>query len=634
MAIAFLTLNGVGLGHLVRATSLCRVLESVGERPVVFSQGILPLDEYGGQPSRFVPTLWKADEATRLRVASDLASFALLSQPAVVVEDTHPNPIRLPSDVRRVLVVRPTTFEYLTGLQQGCIGVFQQVLVADHEESPTWPYTAAETADIQSWAGWEMIGPVYRASTTSEVEAIRHSYGIAEGSKVCVFSMGGGGQQQRTDPDVVAFMSLATRVAEEIHRSDPAARCIFVCGPYFPSEMPIGSGFEVVDSEPNMPALLAAAHGAVIRAGFNTTWECLVAGTPFLPFVGTNYAEPTALRVERLRARDLLGSVGLPMTFWNDERFRTRFRRQAANAVRDCPGSPDPDRFREPMVGRQPDPPNITAASRWAPHPSARRTPSGVTAARRRVGWPRRTVPMAVRIDDVVGLDAPLVWLLAELRTRQLRASLEVIPYLTTLDDSQLDDVDPLGDLLDVSQHGYAHIPRVRDHSARFEFDPSATLPTPKELRDLTWGRAELTGRLPHRFRNGLSPPFDAMPTWLPSAWRDLGGEYVSTVSPRQGSETSLPIVHAGAETWNWAKGVGRKNNEVTAAMRKQHRAAGHVGIVINARCLRSRCERARFIDLLDFWTNRGVTSALLSEISMELQAQRTPAPTIGPAGV
>ena len=54
-------------------------------------------------------------------------------------------------------------------------------------------------------------------------------------------------------------------------------------GPYFPPRIPIPPRFEVVQDEQQMPALLKIAKGAVIRAGFNTTWECLAAGTPFLP---------------------------------------------------------------------------------------------------------------------------------------------------------------------------------------------------------------------------------------------------------------------------------------------------------------------------------------------------------------
>src|SRR4051812_29600816 len=118
MALAILALNGDGLGHLVRTTVVCRALASVGERPVMFSQGTFPLDDAVRFPGTHVPSLWRAEESVRRRVASDLRSITEISAPAVLVEDTHPNPVALPASTRRILLVRPTTFEYLSRLNE------------------------------------------------------------------------------------------------------------------------------------------------------------------------------------------------------------------------------------------------------------------------------------------------------------------------------------------------------------------------------------------------------------------------------------------------------------------------------------------------------------------------------------
>src|SRR5262245_56499609 len=117
MATVFLALNGDGLGHLVRATIACRALRSAGERPVIFSQGRFTLGELSRFPGKQVPSLWKASNAVRRRVASELRSMAEISLPSIVIEDTHPNPISLPHVIRRVLLVRPTSFQYLLRLK-------------------------------------------------------------------------------------------------------------------------------------------------------------------------------------------------------------------------------------------------------------------------------------------------------------------------------------------------------------------------------------------------------------------------------------------------------------------------------------------------------------------------------------
>src|SRR5471032_704842 len=137
MALVFLALNGDGLGHLVRTTIVCRALESVGERPVIFSQGLFPLDDRTRFPGMRVPSLWKASDLVRRRVAADLRWMAEISSPAVVVEDTHPNPIKLPAGIRRVLLVRPTTFAYLSLLNERYRGIYAAFLLCDAPDSPT-----------------------------------------------------------------------------------------------------------------------------------------------------------------------------------------------------------------------------------------------------------------------------------------------------------------------------------------------------------------------------------------------------------------------------------------------------------------------------------------------------------------
>src|SRR5262245_840954 len=117
MALAFLALNEAGLGH-GRTAAACRALESVGERPLIFSQGLVPPEDRARFPGKHLPSLSNAHEEARRRAAWDIQSLVGLSSPAVLVEDTHPNPLRLPSSVRRVLLVPPAPFDELRRLNQ------------------------------------------------------------------------------------------------------------------------------------------------------------------------------------------------------------------------------------------------------------------------------------------------------------------------------------------------------------------------------------------------------------------------------------------------------------------------------------------------------------------------------------
>ncbi len=194
MAIVFLAQNGVGLGHLIRATILCRATESVGERPVIFSQGIFPPAGGTATAGKRVPSLGTASKEEKRRLAAEIRSFAEISRPSVLVEDTHPSDLVLPRGIRRVLIVRPTEFEYLLDLKRHYGSVYSSYLLSDAPGSPTWPYSEIETATVLRWPNWHVIGPVYRAAPEDqEVAEIRERYRLTAGERMCLFSMGGGG---------------------------------------------------------------------------------------------------------------------------------------------------------------------------------------------------------------------------------------------------------------------------------------------------------------------------------------------------------------------------------------------------------------------------------------------------------
>ena len=140
--------------------------------------------------------------------------------------------------------------------------------------------------------------------------------------------------------DVLRFLRLALQVAQRLKAADPQVRLLFVRGPYYPARSPVPAPFEVVNDEQQMAALLKISRGAVIRAGFNTTWECLSAGTPFLPLVGTTFEEPVVERIERMQS---LGLAARDIdSLWFNEPWRAEYRRVTGEVAARFPGRPDP----------------------------------------------------------------------------------------------------------------------------------------------------------------------------------------------------------------------------------------------------------------------------------------------------
>lgn len=582
MAVVLFAMNGMGLGHLIRSTIVSKALASVGERPVIFSGGEYQAAGLAQFPVRLVPSLWGATEEVRKRVASELHSMATISLPAVVVEDTHPAPIQLPVGIRRVLLVRPTSFEYLVRLNELYNAVYSAYLLCDSPDSPTWPYDEAQTRQLAGWEKWHGIGPVYRTPSEDEIRQVRARYGLSADQEVCVFTMGGGGVHVR-DPkaqDIVRFLRLASQVADVVHPAGSRVRLLFVRGPYFPRRIPIPSRFEVVLEEDQMPALLKIGKGAVIRAGFNTTWECIAAGTPFIPQIGTTYQEPVTERVNRMTS---LGMVPPSVkSFWFDDKWRAEYHRIAKSIVATHSGVPEPRKLARLILDWQ----------------RMRSTPKTKSPANLQLQAKRR-IPFVIRIDDVVCKEAAFRWLLEALAARGLRASLEVVPYLLQFDEAFLDHFDPSGALFEVSQHGYAHVPRTSDNGHRCEFSPDSAAPTGEEFDEIARGKQQIEKAFPNRFTGGFSPPYDALPPWLPARWYALGGAFVSCLHTNSVAGAPLPVTRAGVDVWDWTVDRALGRDVVKHKLALQLALDGHAGIVLHPRCLRNRPDKLHLLGLL-----------------------------------
>lgn len=580
VAIVFLPLNGIGLGHLSRSFALAESLRRLGEAPVIFAQG-----EYLPFMARTIPgtgftAVYKAPAAVRQDLAATIAAYAQLTDPAVVVDDTHPAPLRLPDSVQRFLVIRPTSIDDMRLLRVELDQTFRGALIADHPESPTWPYTKDETGEIASWPRWFVAGPIFRRSTRPAIERVRRKYAMNRGAEVVVFSMGGGGVQENADADYDEFCHRAAALARRIRSRNPRARLIFVRGPLFPASRRLPSLFEDAGVEPDMPALLAAASAAVVRPGYNTTWECIAGGTPILPVRGgATFAEPVA---DRLRKCEESGLIANGVDDWTDAAWLRRFESAARRFRSRWPAGGAAERLRALIAANLA--PSVHTPVTW---PERTRRPR-----------PRSLAPLLVRIDDVTEASDDLLTMLRICAARGLPVSLEVIPYLCRIDERSLRRLGGRELRFEVSQHGWAHLPPA---SAGERMNGLAV--SQECRRDLRAGMRVMQRNFPRTFRGGFSAPYDSAPIALFETWYALGGRYAS-VSRQRFMTTSRRIVRLAVNLCEQPLG-----DLVAEAMASFDRY-GYAGVVLHPR----RLERERLETVLDAILRLPCTPRFVSE--------------------
>ena len=612
MADVLLTLNGIGRGHLTRSLQIARWLRRRRRRPMIFLQGTYPEAMSLRVPGAGIQPLYELPLASAQLVVDRIASYAALNGPAVVIEDTHPAPVNWPSDVVRFLVVRPADFRYMKRLHERCEAGIARVIVCDHPDSPTWPYETVETDAILGWPKWAAIGPIFRQPTSSGMRRMIETYRGDDECPLFVFTLGGGGERPGSN-DCVDFIQRSLPIAARLRELWPAARLLFVRGPLFPAHLDVPAVFESIPSEQELPSLLKIARGAVIRPGFNLTWECVAAGTPFVALPGTTYAEPVGQRLMQLRRNGIDHSASVDR--WGDPQWLTDFREGCrAMTARFC-GDPaqafldvfdDGLQERHAAAASSPPPPAGNRQSNGSPYDALRKHLREVRAAKR----------LLVRVDDVIDGDAVVSWIIAACRERSLPLSLEVIPYFLRFNGRRLDALDP-GGLCEVSQHGWAHVPHGGGGpSGRGEFaghrldggGAAATL--------LRRGRRLLSRTFGDRFRGGYSAPYDGWPEGIAALWSSLGGRYLSWIANRP-TARRIADIQLGVDVWDWRAGGPKSPAAILTRCSESLRRRAPIGLVLHPQCLDHRSTRSELERLLDALVDGGCVGELVSRAAL-----------------
>jgi len=589
MAYLLLPLNGTGRGHLTRALIFAEWLREAGRQPMIALQGSSRYSAAPSVPTTNVPTLHGMAEEKCQRVADDLAGTALLSGPSVIIEDTHPRRVRWPEGIRHVIVVRPTIIDHMRLLNRLHGEKAARLLICDHPASPTWLYDAAETAEILSWPSWDFLGPIFRTATAEGVDRVREKYRLRTDEELFVFSMGGGGEVEGSG-DRLAFIETASAMAGQLRKLVSKPRFVFVRGPLFPAQIALPGIFEEVPDEPDLPSLFALAKGAVVRPGYNVTWECIAAGTPFISLRGTTYSEPVQARLDALTERGIETSPDPSRLV--DPTARARFSAVCAEVLGRFSGSP-----RELFLAYTDLPRMPVEQAVPAPSSPRRGLAAGqldrLTRAIREAGAP---VSLRIRLDDVTRLDGEVRWLMSLCLELGAKLSLEVVPYHNTVTGVELDDLEPDGDV-DVGQHGYAHLPEYCDGvEVRGEFIQCPA--EGKASEQLRIGARLLESAFGGRFRGGYSAPYDMPPPWLAAAWRAVGGRYLSWIWHRPDGD-GPPCVRLGVDLWDWKVGKPHGAEHLVERILSNTARDAGIGLVFHPQCLRDAGHRQMTTDLL-----------------------------------
>jgi predicted glycosyltransferase len=320
--VAFLVKNGIGYGHLRRAMVLAEALRETGTaRPIIVSQAhsvdllsttTVPVVNF--PLLQHLPNDIAADWYTE--VLDDLLDRL---DPAVVVEDTYPDPryLALPAlqHRRRVLVLRRLDgLSFDTIRATGRLAGYDRILVAQDPGSfAAEGHSGATRTAVELSDRFAFVGQIYRRPDPPVVARLRRR-SRRQGERLVVVNGGAGGDQLPNgygERLLHAAVEVAARFATA---GDGAAavRFVLVTGPYYAGRPPLErANVTVVRFEPQLPELLAAADVAVIKPGHNGVSEALCGGARLVLVPDASFMEGLDEHCQRITGR-YGGSVVTP----------------------------------------------------------------------------------------------------------------------------------------------------------------------------------------------------------------------------------------------------------------------------------------------------------------------------------
>ena len=93
-----------------------------------------------------------------------------------------------PASVRRVLLVRPTSFEYLVRLRQ-LTELYTRPTCCATRRILRPALRRGPNAESAGWKKWSIIGPTLPDAAEEEISEVRKRFDVSGDQELCVFSM-------------------------------------------------------------------------------------------------------------------------------------------------------------------------------------------------------------------------------------------------------------------------------------------------------------------------------------------------------------------------------------------------------------------------------------------------------------
>lgn len=281
------SVNGEGLGHLSRLSSLASSLEEQHPDCDILS---LTESKYGNDvapslrmitvPSTSVlrSSAWTDRIAARARHSLVRAVRELVSayRPGLTIHDTLVwRPLydaARDSSSRQAIVLRSRNEINAAWLRLKCTAPHWDCVVVADESGTRASDELASGFDAPLF----FAGRVGRFAREGR-DRVRSQIGLTTADKLIVVTPGGGGY-----PDTDAFIATALRAADSVNRIRGDMVAVVVAGPLYRGRLIFRTQLPtvLVDHYPTMPNLLAACDVIIARAGFNTVHESIQAGVP------------------------------------------------------------------------------------------------------------------------------------------------------------------------------------------------------------------------------------------------------------------------------------------------------------------------------------------------------------------
>ncbi len=292
MRVLYHAINGSGLGHLTRLGAIAAAVQEAApdvHQLVATSANYPHLLERLRTPYVVLPRddsgpFLAADRRLR-SVSGDVAGRILREtmrayDPKVVVFDTHA-PRGLVEECREhgrqaVLVLRQCRDAAMQRmLREGMLSAFAAILLPHTPAEMRAMLHPATLRPLEALPGVSYVGGIVFPAPidAASVAAVSARLSLPPAAKLLLLCAGSGGYTAIN----CRFIETACRALAGLAAANPGLLVICVAGPYAQS-LPDIAGCRVIQSEPDLQALMARAELVVGHAGYNTVQEVLRTG--------------------------------------------------------------------------------------------------------------------------------------------------------------------------------------------------------------------------------------------------------------------------------------------------------------------------------------------------------------------